>query len=240
MQTERTKRHPPVECTCVLCGARFTAAYHRVAKGGARYCSYTCAYSGHSLSIAPLSERFWSLVDKTNTCWLWQHWQDKDGYGLFYRALRDRGSSAGRIVRAPRVAWELATGTPPPQNRLIMHTCDTPSCVRNDECGWYEVDGLMLPRHGHLVLGTERSNSHDMIAKGRGVWTGPRTHPKGSGSAKGEGNANAKLTDQKVLSILERAQAGETHTALAAEFDVRQSTISRIVRREAWKHVHLP
>jgi hypothetical protein len=236
MQKERTKRHPSVECACVLCGARFMAAYHRVAKGGARYCSYQCAYAGHRLSIAPLSERFWALVDTSSECWLWRGWQDKDGYGLFYRALRDGGEKA-RIVRASRVAWELATGETPSSDQPILHTCDTPACVRNDDAGWYEVDGLLFPRRGHLVLGTWKANMRDMMAKGRAPWPVPFQQRGTYGRARGERNANAKLTEQKVTAILQRAANGETHDGLAAVFHVRQSTISRIVKREAWKHV---
>ena len=42
----------------------------------------------------------------------------------------------------------------------------------------------------------------------------------------------ARITDDMVRDIRSRAAAGETHIALAAEYAVRQSYISRIVNRK--------
>lgn len=42
--------------------------------------------------------------------------------------------------------------------RVVMHTCDNPRCINPD----------------HLVAGTHKANSQDMIAKGRQVKRGPQ------------------------------------------------------------------
>ena len=44
----------------------------------------------------------------------------------------------------------------------------------------------------------------------------------------------AKLTEAQVVEIIARHAAGETQTALAREFPVNQSMISKIVRGEYW------
>lgn len=55
---------------------------------------------------------------------------------------------------------------------------------------------------------------------------------------RGEGHANAKLTEAQVLEIRTRYRGvfGE-QTALAKEYSVSQALISKIVRGEVWPHV---
>lgn len=87
-------------------------------------------------------ERFWSKVNKTDTCWLWTAGTAWDGAGVF--------KVSGKDVRAYRYSYELIYG-PIPQGLLICHRCDNPACVRPD----------------HLFLGTHLDNVRDKIAKGR-------------------------------------------------------------------------
>jgi hypothetical protein len=57
-------------------------------------------------------------------------------------------------------------------------------------------------------------------------------------NARGERNGQSKLTEEKVLLILDRFSAGNvTKTSLATEFGVSASLIAQIVQRKAWKHV---
>lgn len=58
--------------------------------------------------------------------------------------------------------------------------------------------------------------------------------PPRPGHARGERVATAKLTAEQVRAI--RAST-ETQTAIAARYGVRQTLISRIRRREIWRHV---
>lgn len=68
---------------------------------------------------------------------------------------------------------------------------------------------------------------NDMARKGR--------------STAGEKNANHKLTNEQISEIRRRygfwGKGGETSTALAKEFGVRQSMISSIVGGKNWKHI---
>lgn len=91
--------------------------------------------------------------------------------------------------------------------RLILHTCDNPPCVN--------------PLH--LRIGTHKDNSRDMMIKGRGNW------------AKGERNGYSKLTVEQVLEIRKQYENGRSQTVIAHEFEIAQSHISRIVRKEVWK-----
>jgi hypothetical protein len=162
-----------------------------------------------------LEEAFWSHVTRTETCWLWTRGLGTSGYGAF-RAL-------GRNVPAHRFAYELVTG-PVPDGKIVCHTCDNPLCCRNDDEGWYEIDGIALPRRGHLFLGTQKDNAVDRTNKWR--------HPHG------ESHPKAKLTDNDVVAIREAftGKRGEL-TTLAMHYGVDRSTIERIVHGKRWRHV---
>lgn len=90
------------------------------------------------------------LLDKVQMepmsgCWLWSGSQDKDGYG--------RCSFKGnRGWRSHRLFYLIFKG-PLVKGQMIIHKCDTPSCVNPD----------------HLRQGTAHDNMEDMASKGRGV-----------------------------------------------------------------------
>lgn len=104
------------------------------------------SYSRRKRTI-PLAEHFWSKVQKTPACWLWQATRRPAGYGTYY------------INRYPalahRVAWELTYG-PIPKGLHVCHSCDNPPCVRPE----------------HLFLGSQTANLRDAHGKGRLVKTG--------------------------------------------------------------------
>lgn len=154
-----------VQRTCLHCQAPFTAQPHEVRRGRGRFCSRSCGARHNGIKKwRDVEGRFWSQVQKTDGCWLWTGVRLPSGYGFL--SFHDEESGRSRRAYAHQFAWKLASGQLPDNNTL--HTCDTPSCVRNDEQGTYEVDGRILPRWGHLFNGTSADNSRDMALKGRG------------------------------------------------------------------------
>ena len=68
----------------------------------------------------PATDRFWSKVDKTGSCWLWTGWTNGTGYGRF--------DMPGQKVYAHRFAYELERG-PIPAGMQIDHLCRNRLCV---------------------------------------------------------------------------------------------------------------
>lgn len=203
---------------------------------------------------------FWSHVEKSSGCWLWNGALGNDGYG--------KTTIDGQTRRAHRAAWELTNG-PIPKGLLVCHHCDTPACVRPD----------------HLFLGTPRDNTHDAVAKGRlsagdrhwtrvepeknpsgeAHWTrrmperlargdksgarlhperlargdrsGRRLHPERYGNVMGEKHHASKLTEDAVREIRELRAAGRTQQSIADVFGVSQVLIGRVLRGLNWAHV---
>jgi hypothetical protein len=96
-----------------------------------------------------LIERFWSRVNKTESCWLWTGRTNEGGYGLIDLPRINRAK--GRPILAHRLAWLLHYGAWPLN---ALHNCpggDNPACVRIE----------------HLWEGTLTENNRDMFAKGR-------------------------------------------------------------------------
>ena len=83
-----------------------------------------------------LEDKFWSLVEKTDTCWLWKG-PRKGGYGRF--------SMGKKEYRIPAHRFAMYGGDYQPEGVVICHTCDNPLCVN--------------PKH--LYEGTRGSNLKD-------------------------------------------------------------------------------
>lgn len=94
---------------------------------------------GHSLT---LGRRFWSKVNKTETCWLWTG-AGAPGYGRF--------KVDGRMDGTHRISLEAKLGRKLMSGMQALHTCDNPRCVRPD----------------HLFEGTQSQNILDAYSKGR-------------------------------------------------------------------------
>lgn len=100
----------------------------------------------------PLETRFWSFVQKTNSCWLWTgHLNDRQ-YGM----LRIKG----RYTRAHRVSIYIHTGQWPVLP--VLHSCDIPRCVNP----------------AHLREDTLQANVMDMVTRNRNAKGSRQGHAK--------------------------------------------------------------
>lgn len=151
---------------------------------------------------APAEERFWRFVDvgEPQECWLWV---GKFGgtYGQF-----QPGGKGSPHVGAHRFSFEMAYGSSP---KVVMHKCDQPRCVNP----------------AHLEAGDYKTNTADMIAKGR------RGNPK----ALGNRNFNTKLNPNDVRAI--RQRQGESAGSVGRDFGVDHGTILAIWRGITWTHI---
>ncbi len=144
-----------------------------------------------------------------------RYWQyvEKTEYCWLWRGLRARryGSIRGHgpdYVKRP--AHRVAWELAYgsiPGGLFVLHRCDNPVCVNP----------------AHLFLGTHQDNMRDRQMKQRHAY--------------GERSPMAKLTLEQIQDIRRRHAAGETQTALAREYGVRQGHVSRIIRRASWRHV---
>lgn len=139
-----------------------------------KFCSSACYHAARVAAVETLTfaGRFWQKVDTSSfdACWPWQAALHANGYGNFRATPYKPGNISAHIV-----SWFLATGEWPQPGIFILHTCDTPRCVRNDDAGWYDINGERRQRHGHLFAGTHADNMQDCIRKGR---NGMVTHPE--------------------------------------------------------------
>jgi len=104
------------------------------------------------LKTKTILDRFMDKVEMIPDCgcWIWMGSLDASGrkstrrYGtMFYNGKREQ---------AHRVSWEIYNGQIP-KHMLVLHRCDTPSCVNPN----------------HLFIGTHLDNMKDCINKNRRV-----------------------------------------------------------------------
>jgi hypothetical protein len=174
-----------IDMTCAICAKPFRVKNYRAET--ARFCSIRCKWSGLAVERSrPLVDRFWEKVDRraANECWPWTAATTFGGYGV----IGEFGKH-GRLIRANRLAYILSNGDIGPRE-VVRHTCDNPNCVN--------------PRH--LVAGTKKDNTADMISRGR-------TNPK------------RKMTDDQVRTI---KSASGTTRAIAAQFGVSCAYVSLV------------
>lgn len=141
-----------------------------------------------------LRQRGWEVSE--SGCWVIGGYRCSNGYG--YIRVRSKRYQAHR---AAYIAWVGAI----PEKHLVRHLCDNPPCINP----------------GHLLTGTHKDNSRDMVDRGRGQ--------------AGEKHWNARLTFDDVVSIRSRyAKGGVYHRQLAEEYKVSRVTVTRILTNSLW------
>lgn len=118
-------------------------------------------------------ERFWSKVNKTNTCWLWTASKYDSGYGAFGLGWRDVGY-------AHRVAYEWLVG-PIPEGFVVDHICHVRHCVNPE----------------HLRLATPKQNVENHSGPQKNNTSGYRgvSWHEGTGKWRGKVGHNYKYYD---------------------------------------------
>lgn len=96
---------------------------------------------------------------------------------------------------------------PIPEGHLVLHRCDTPRCFEPT----------------HLFTGTHKQNTADALLKRR--------------IARGACAGAAKLDEVQVSEIKQRLRGGETHAAIACDYPVSRTIITRISLGLLWGHL---
>lgn len=125
-----------------------------------------------------------------NECILWQKAKNKAGYGITWH--NNKWAYAHRAVMNAK------------KGEVVLHTCDNPSCVNPE----------------HLIIGTSKQNSQDMVSKNR--------------QAKGEKAGSAKLTKTQVTEI--RAYKNTLPSRkVAVLFSISKTNVLDIWKNKIWK-----
>jgi len=111
------------------------------------------------------------------------------------------GGRGEGVISAHRFCYQLHNEEIP-ESQYVLHRCDNAGCVN--------------PKH--LYLGSQKQNMCDMVLRERRTVFGP---PAGR---------RHKLSKEQEKDIRDRWSNGESYAALAREFKVGPSTISRVVR----------
>lgn len=139
-------------------------------------------------------------IDFSEDCWNWNGKLDKYGYGRF---------SVGVLnVSAHRASYVFHKGNIP-KDLIIMHLCDNRKCVNPH----------------HLLCGTPKQNSRDMVLKKR------------SARNKGEKNGFSKLTELQVIEIKKMFTQGISPWRIYKKYNVSPKCIYKIKNGQAWSHI---
>lgn len=198
-RTHHTNK-PPAKCR--TCCNFFTAKRGRPIEGQ-KYCSIACFGEGTKRTKTEVSQEVLNgyCADSVTGCWNWTRAKNQFGYGLIF--------FNGKTHRAHRVSYEIKNG-PIPKGIIVRHSCDNPSCINPN----------------HLLLGTKKENTWDMILRGRSkLKTGDHIN--------GTKHPLSKIDE----SIAEKIFLSEgKHSDIAKKFGVSASLVGGIKRGTHWKY----
>lgn len=150
--------------------------------------------------MIPENTRFLNLTNKTDTCWEWVGTTYRAGYGHFRRKINGQWV----MYKAHRYSYEYYNGDIP-AGHIVRHVCDNPKCVNP----------------GHLLTGTHKENTHDMISRGRKVYGINPTH----------------FSHEHLVTTIRQYKKDNpkaTGVELAKLFNTSPAQISRIVNNKIW------
>lgn len=142
-----------------------------------------------------------SIPEPNTGCWIWMR-------GHVGHMKYGNVSYKGRMYQAHRLSYEVFKGPIGP-GKIVMHTCDVPSCVNP----------------AHLREGTLLENNQDRDRKGR------------HRAVRGENCGTSKLTAGQVLGIRAQRVAGAKLKDIAKDYGIAICTVSAIVNRRLWAHI---
>lgn len=128
------------------------------------------------------------------SCIEWTKAKNAAGYGITWH--NNKWAYAHRVVAGATIG------------EVVMHVCDNPSCVNP----------------AHLVKGTAKENSQDMVNKGRQV--------------KGSSSHLAKL-DEDTVRLIKYCKNHMSSRQCAGRFNISKTNVLDIWRGKIWKHVAL-
>ena len=191
------------------------------------------------------------VANPPETCAIFPGSIHPSGYGFV--------SYNGKMRSAHRLAYELAF-VPVPDGLLVLHGKNGRRCASRACCNPTHLyagtaqqnmddrdrDGTtasgdrhwtrVQPDHPKRAALGEWVKSHpdaDYRLRGEAHWA----HQKPELVTKGMAHGKAKLTDEQVLEIRRRREAGETGVAVAAAFGVSKALVSLIFNRKNWSHL---
>lgn len=115
-----------------------------------------------------------------------------------------------RMVGAHDLAVRWSTGEMRREDHDTCHSCHNPICCNP----------------AHLRYASRRSNVTDAVGADR--------------HARGSRNGHAKLTEDDVVVIRERAAAGATGRQMARDYEVSEGTVNMILSGKRWAHAGGP
>lgn len=130
------------------------------------------------------------ILDEKTGCWNWKRSVMSNGYGAAWNGII--------VTGAHRVSYELWIAPVPP-GAFVLHRCDNRKCCNPS----------------HLFLGTAKTNTEDMLCKGRNrfIRWGSLESP------------NAKLNREQVVEI---RNSSETHRQIAERYCISKTAAGNV------------
>lgn len=149
----------------------------------------------HHRNFEEAKDHFYSIIIDKSNCWITSLKLDQYGYSTM--------GLMGNRIKTHRFSYLIHKGEIP-DGQLVRHTCHNRACVNPE----------------HLLVGTIKDNSEDMVKAGR--------------SLSGSKNHASKFTDTDIIHIWELLQKKGV-CEIARIYNVQRDTISFIKNKKTWR-----